>query len=214
MKLKVLIAEDESAVREILALLFKMWGHDVVEAADTDAALAALDRESFDLVWTDEIMPGEGGGAVLRRSKEKDPSRPVIVGSGTANESDYLKAGADEVMPKPFDPKQVHRLVDRLARESAARKAVDAPVSLADIYRIQEQAENTFRIADNETETNRAFLAYAKLMQALNDTVPGELQIPPDMVPRLPETTSIGPAARAIYRKVVTFLQEYRHRRQ
>jgi CheY-like chemotaxis protein len=114
----ILICDDEPSVRELMRLSVDP-GHTVVEAADGVEAIALADRLRPDLVVVDVMMPGATGLEVvghLRGSPDLDRT-PVVVVSALATERDRsaaLAAGADEFLPKPFEPDDLHMLVEEL----------------------------------------------------------------------------------------------------
>ncbi len=103
---RILVVEDDGAVRKSLALCFRDLGHDVVEALDGAEAIERLSSEIFDLVLTDSRMPRRAGQDVLRFAKMVNESTPVIVMTAyptveTAVEA--MKLGADDYVQKPFE---------------------------------------------------------------------------------------------------------------
>ena len=102
---RVLIADDEDAIRRWLARSLVKAGHEVEEAPNGNAAIAALHAGSFDIVLTDLKMAGSSGLDVLRTARALDPSTAVIVMTSfgsvkTAIEA--IKGGAFDFMEKPF----------------------------------------------------------------------------------------------------------------
>ncbi len=117
--MRVLLADDEVTIAVTLADALVEAGHEVVEAADTDAALAALEAGGVDLVLTDVRMPGAGGMAVLERSVELDPARPVLIMTGFAALEDAQRAmtlGARFYVQKPFRNDAMVALVETFGR--------------------------------------------------------------------------------------------------
>ena len=117
--MRILLAEDEVTIVVTLRDALEDAGHEVVHAEDTAAALHALEVDSPDVVLTDIRMPGEGGMAVLRRSVELDPRRPVVVmtGFGTIDQAvEAMQAGAVNYIQKPFRNESMVRLVGTLSR--------------------------------------------------------------------------------------------------
>jgi len=121
----VLLAEDEVTIAVTLKDALEAAGHSVLPAADTEAALAILEKRHPEAVLTDIRMPGEGGMSVLRRSLELDPSRPVIVLTGYATVDQAVEAmalGARNYVQKPFRNEAIVRMVDTFARLAALEK--------------------------------------------------------------------------------------------
>lgn len=108
---KILIADDEAEIRDLLHLYLEKDGYEVIEAADGVQALsalqeAALQNEGIDLVILDIMMPGIDGYRVLRNIREKS-NIPVIMLSAKSGDADKilgLDLGADDYITKPFQP--------------------------------------------------------------------------------------------------------------
>lgn len=80
---RVLVAEDEAALRRLTVLLLRSSGYAVVGVEDGEAAWDALNREPFDLVVTDHCMPRLSGLELLERLRNSGMDVPVIMVSGT-----------------------------------------------------------------------------------------------------------------------------------
>ncbi len=117
--MRILLAEDEVTIAVTLTDSLEEAGHVVVHARDTAEALQALEQDAPDCVVTDIRMPGEGGMAVLRRSRELDASRPVLLITGFATVDQAVEAmrqGAYDYIQKPFRNEAILRKLDALAR--------------------------------------------------------------------------------------------------
>ncbi len=113
--MRVLLAEDEVTIVVTLRDSLEEAGYEVIHAGDTDTALAALEESDPDLLLTDIRMPGEGGMAVLRRSIELDPDRPVVVMTGFASldqAAEAVRVGAKIYIQKPFRNEAIVSLAD------------------------------------------------------------------------------------------------------
>lgn len=103
---KVLIADDEAEIRDVLRLYLEKDGYDVTEAADGMEAMEKLRKESPDLAILDIMMPGLDGYRVLRNIRENN-NIPVIMLSAKDTDADKilgLDLGADDYITKPFGP--------------------------------------------------------------------------------------------------------------
>lgn len=103
---KILVADDEAEIRDLLRLYLEKDGYDVVEAEDGAQALSLLQTEELDLVILDIMMPGIDGYRVLRNIREKN-NIPVIMLSARSSDADKilgLDLGADDYITKPFQP--------------------------------------------------------------------------------------------------------------
>ena len=115
----VLLVDDEPYVLESLRRLLGAEGLECLTAPDVPRAKAILAEREVAVVVTDLSMPGEDGMALLRRSRELDPERPVIVltGVGTVPAAvAAMKAGALDFLSKPVDPEA---LLARVKEEEA-----------------------------------------------------------------------------------------------
>lgn len=105
---RILLVEDDPAVRESALIVLQRAGHEVVEATNGRAALELLQARVFDLVITDIIMPEVEGLEVIRAVRSRHPACPVIAmsGGGQIDKGELLgwaqKFGASAVLFKPF----------------------------------------------------------------------------------------------------------------
>ena len=81
---KILLAEDDDSMRSFLAAALRRAGHEVQDYADGEGALEALEREVFDLLLTDIVMPGLDGIELARRGAELDPAMKIVFITGFA----------------------------------------------------------------------------------------------------------------------------------
>ncbi|MBI4562037.1 MAG: sigma-54-dependent Fis family transcriptional regulator, partial [Candidatus Rokubacteria bacterium] len=102
---RILVADNERSMRELLAITLKRDGYDVSLADGGEAAIEAVRRESFDLVITDMRMPKVDGIQVLRAVKDLAPDTAVIMitaFSSTETAVEAMKLGAYDYITKPF----------------------------------------------------------------------------------------------------------------
>jgi two-component system response regulator HydG len=109
---RLLIAEDDPYMRELLQEMLEEAGHEVVTAANGLAALALVEnlKEHFDLIVTDVRMPGLKGDELLRAVRANRAEAPVIVitAFGTVEQAvELVKAGAYQYLTKPFPTKDL-----------------------------------------------------------------------------------------------------------
>lgn len=112
---RVLLVDDEGAVRRSLVRILGAAGYHVVDADSGKQALDLLTRHSFDVVVTDVRMPDIDGFELLRAIRLHHPGLPVIFTTGAADEIDEKQFGV-EVLAKPIDLNVLETMLRR-ARE-------------------------------------------------------------------------------------------------
>ena len=118
-RLRVLLVEDEPDTLEMLTAHFQRRGFETFGCETAAEALAAADRESFDIMISDIAMPEIDGLQLIRMLRQKDGLRttPAIALTGYASQKDVteaLEAGFNLHLPKPIDPAELLQAVDRL----------------------------------------------------------------------------------------------------
>jgi DNA-binding response OmpR family regulator len=116
---RILVAEDSSTVRRIVAARLVADGYDVVEVDDGERALAVALNEPLDLIVLDKVMPKRDGFEVVRALRQRLETRalPIVMLTERTGEDDVLDGlnlGVDEYMPKPFSPRELSLRVRRL----------------------------------------------------------------------------------------------------
>lgn len=112
---RILIAEDEPAVREFLARALSAHGHEVQTAADGSEALGALARAPFDLLLTDIVMPVLDGIALALKAMQTQPDLAIVLMTGYAAErqrAHNLDALIHAVIAKPFTMDEILATID------------------------------------------------------------------------------------------------------
>lgn len=106
MQYKVLVADDEAEIRQLLRLYLEKDGYTVVEAADGESAAKICEEDKVDLAILDIMMPNLNGYQVIQRIR-RDSNIPIIVISAKGQDEDKilgLDLGADDYITKPFNP--------------------------------------------------------------------------------------------------------------
>src|SRR3954468_4563848 len=118
--MRVLCIDDDQRLFELLASYFAPNGVTLVHAADGAKGLAALERDVFDAVLLDVMMPGMDGLEVCRRIRQTRQV-PVIMLTARGDEADRvvgLELGADDYVPKPFSPRELLARLRAVLRRS------------------------------------------------------------------------------------------------
>ena len=135
---KILIADDEQEIRDVLRLYLEKDGYEVTEAQDGLETMKLLGEQEYDLLLLDIMLPGMDGYRVLRNIREKN-NVPVIMLSAKGTESDKilgLDLGADDYITKPFAPLEaVARVNSNIRRFYAlgAREQVQKELQVQDL---------------------------------------------------------------------------------
>lgn len=117
---RILLAEDDESLRKFLAAALARAGHDIISVEDGEMAMEAIERETFDVLITDIVMPGPDGIEVARRASELDPDMKIMFITGFAAVSLNSAAKAPSqatVLSKPF---HLRELVDQIDKAIAA----------------------------------------------------------------------------------------------
>lgn len=118
---KILVAEDERAVREFVSRALSHDGHEVRGVEDGIQALMALDEESFDLLLTDIVMPGMDGIALALKVARDNPDMPILMMSGYAAErqrAHNLEMLIHKVIAKPFTLHEIVAAVSDILKKA------------------------------------------------------------------------------------------------
>ena len=119
-KKKILVVDDEDALRTVLSGELAGEGYDVETAADGDEAINVIQARTFDLVLLDIKMPKVDGFEVLKFLKSKYPNIKVIMLTGFAdlkNAIESKKLGAEDFVSKPYDLVDLLTTIERVVSE-------------------------------------------------------------------------------------------------
>jgi DNA-binding NtrC family response regulator len=139
----LLVVDDDLAMRQMLASLFREQGFQVAEAASADEALVRIEETDFDAVLSDIRMPGKSGTQMVAEMRQRRPETPVVLMTafGTIDSAvEAMRAGAFDYITKPFEPDVVRLKMDRALERRALeeenrrlRRAVDQTSALGDL---------------------------------------------------------------------------------
>jgi len=124
---KILLVDDEPAIRALVRAALEGAGHQVIEGADGASALPIARQEHPDLVLLDIALPRASGAQVCRWLKRERPDAPVLLLTGLGQDGGQdvaTEAGADGLVTKPFRPNELVAQIEAalaLPAASAAR---------------------------------------------------------------------------------------------
>ncbi len=167
--LRMLVVDDEPAIRRFLRTSLTAQGHQVIEVEDGEPALEAMRRSPADVVILDLGLPGLDGFEVIRRLREKGSTVPIIVLSSRTDERGKVEAldlGADDYLTKPFGVDELHARVRAALRhrlqqqgERPVFRSGDLMVDL--VRRLVSVRGEELRLSPREYDILRVLVAHA-----------------------------------------------------
>jgi len=127
---RVLLADDDRAIRESLVRALDLEGYQVTEVADGVSALATARQGAFDVLIIDVMMPGVDGLGVCRVLRAEGDQTPILMLTARVETPDRvagLDAGADDYLPKPFELDELLARLRALLRRSSVEAGAVAP---------------------------------------------------------------------------------------
>jgi two-component system phosphate regulon response regulator OmpR len=167
--LHLLIVDDDARIRELLRKFLMRQGFWVTTARDAAHARKLLEGLEFDLIVLDVMMPGEDG-VTFTRALRRAIATPILLLTARGETSDRItgfEAGADDYLPKPFEPKELLLRINAILRRvPAAKGGAEVPMVLHlgpiryDVGRGELwQGEERVRLTATEAQLMRIFSA-------------------------------------------------------
>lgn len=131
---RILIVEDEAAIREFEAINLNRAGYETVEAASGEEALETFDSDlkGFNIALIDVMMPGMDGFSLVKELRKRTSTLGIIMLTAKSQEMDKISGlmlGADDYVTKPFSPTELLARVDSLYRRISALGSVKSGTS-------------------------------------------------------------------------------------
>ena len=127
---KLLVVDDDPRLRDLLRRYLTDNGFTVYTAENASAMNKLWLRERFDVLVLDLMMPGEDGLSVLRRLRGANDPTPIVMLTAKGEDVDRivgLEMGADDYLPKPFNPRELLARINAVLRRKGADEAPGAP---------------------------------------------------------------------------------------
>jgi len=161
---RLLVVDDEAHQREMLSGILERAGYRVETAATATEALAALGKNPFDLVLTDQKMPGLDGLALLEQVQTLQMELPVVMMTAFGSVSEAvaaMKKGAADYLTKPFEREELLLVLDKALRHrrleeevAALRGVLKERYRLGNIIGTSEPMQEVFSLIERVAQTD------------------------------------------------------------
>ncbi len=138
-KIRLLVIEDEAAIRAGLVDVFVYHGYELEAAADGKEGLDKALSGRFDLILLDIMLPGINGFEICERIRDRDRDQPIIMLTAKSGDEDVIQGltlGADDYVAKPFSVAQLVLRVQAVLRRSGVAKELQNQIRLGDQVRL------------------------------------------------------------------------------
>jgi DNA-binding response OmpR family regulator len=174
---RLLIIDDDTRLAEMLAEFLAPEGLELTAVASGVQGLRSAQRENFDLIILDVMLPGLSGFDVLKQLREAGIKTPVVMLTARGDDVDRivgLDLGADDYLPKPFNPRELVARIKAILRRTAEPEG-DEPVEIAvGRLRVNLRRREAW-LGDQALKlTNAEFVILVTLMRSSGDVVSRE----------------------------------------
>jgi len=132
LKTRILVVDDDQRLRDLLVRYLGNGGYEVKAVPDAAGMDKLLARDRYDLVVLDLMLPGEDGLAICRRLRAQEGAPAIIMLTAKGEEVDRivgLEMGADDYLPKPFNPRELLARINAILRRRAPAAPPGAPAA-------------------------------------------------------------------------------------
>lgn len=162
--IKILLVDDDDSLRDMLSIVLKKEGYDVVSLENAMLALKILKKRSFDLIISDIKMPGISGIRLLSKIKSINNEIPIIMITAYASTNDAVEAmklGAENYITKPFNLDELKIIIDKaLYKKNIERENVELRLKLSKEDKFEDIIGNSskmlkiYELIDNISKTD------------------------------------------------------------
>jgi len=138
LKKRILVVDDDQRLRDLLVRYLGEQSFEVRAVPDAQAMDKMLARERYDLLVLDLMLPGEDGLAICRRLRAGSPGLAIVMLTAKGDDVDRivgLEMGADDYLPKPFNPRELVARINAVLRRRAPAGPPGAPVAGSALHR-------------------------------------------------------------------------------
>jgi len=135
---RIVVVDDDARIRDLLRRYLTQEGFEVLLAEDAKALNRLLTRETVHLIVLDLMLPGEDGLSICRRLRAANDVTPIIMLTAKVEDVDRivgLEVGADDYLPKPFNPRELVARVNAVLRRRQPAGPPGAPAADTEIHR-------------------------------------------------------------------------------
>ena len=133
---RIVVVDDDARIRDLLRRYLTQEGFEVLLAEDGKALNRLMTRENIDLIVLDLMLPGEDGLSICRRLRAASDVTPIIMLTAKVEDVDRivgLEVGADDYLPKPFNPRELLARIHAVLRRRPAPEAPGSPSKEAQV---------------------------------------------------------------------------------
>lgn len=144
--LKILVVEDETAIRRFIKINLERQGFTVVDVGSGEEGINAYKEEKPDIALLDVMLPGMSGIDVAAKIREDDSNIGIIMLTAKSQDVDKimgLESGADDYMTKPFNPTELILRIKSLARRVESKEVPD--VIEDDVFKLDQNTRQFFK---------------------------------------------------------------------
>jgi DNA-binding response OmpR family regulator len=174
-KIKVLVVEDEEAIRQGLLEEFTAEGFDIQGLPNGDLFIKSLSEFAPDVVILDEMMPGKRGRELVTQMRENNQFNKIAVMmlTGVVGENEKISAlesGADDYVTKPFSVREVLARTRALSRRSVVQKSAAVPSQASLSFGPIKVDVKSYRAWNNDQEVSLTLTEFKILAELLNQS--------------------------------------------
>jgi two-component system phosphate regulon response regulator OmpR len=138
LKTRILVVDDDARLRDLLVRYLGEQGFEVRAVADHAGMDRQLARERYDLIVLDLMLPGEDGLAICRRLRAQNADPAIVMLTAKGDDVDRivgLEMGADDYLPKPFNPRELVARINAVLRRRAPAGPPGGPAADTEVHK-------------------------------------------------------------------------------
>ena len=173
----ILLVDDDTELSDMLAEYLQPEGMSITAAATGTQGLRRAQQEDYDLIVLDVMLPGLSGFDVLRQLRESGSRTPVLMLTARGDDVDRivgLEMGADDYLPKPFNPRELLARVKAILRRTNEADAEEASEIEVGPFKVHMKRREAWKDAQPVKLTNAEFTILVTLMRSAGEVVSRE----------------------------------------